>query len=109
LKLAALSMRGREDLPEFVDAFSGDNRYITDYLVEEVLSSQPDRLQRFLLTTSILDRLSGLLCDAVTGERDSRSMLEDLERRNLFVVALDDRREWYRYHHLFADVLQKQS
>lgn len=109
LKLAALSMKGRNDVRGFVDAFSGDNRYIADYLVEEVLQSEPEHTRRFLLGTAILDRLSGPLCDAVMGERDGQALLEDLERRNLFVVALDERREWYRYHHLFADVLQAQS
>jgi LuxR family maltose regulon positive regulatory protein len=109
LKLAALSIKGRADVREFIDAFSGDNRYIADYLVDEVLQSEPEHIRRFLLGTAILDRLNGSLCDAVTGERDGQKILEDLERRNLFIVALDDRREWYRYHHLFADVLQKQS
>src|SRR6185503_2445758 len=109
LKLAALSMKGRGDTRGFVDAFSGDNRYIADYLVEEVLQAEPERVKRFLLGSAILDRLSGSLCDAVTGEQGSQALLESLERRNLFVVALDDRREWYRYHHLFADVLQAQS
>jgi LuxR family maltose regulon positive regulatory protein len=109
LKLAALSMQGRADVRGFVEAFSGDNRYIADYLVDEVLSAEPEHVRRFLLGTAILDRLSGPLCDAVTGERDSQALLESLERRGLFVVALDDRREWYRYHHLFAEVLQAHS
>jgi LuxR family maltose regulon positive regulatory protein len=107
LKLAALSMRARGDARGFVDAFSGDNRYIGDYLVDEVLRSEPEHIRHFLLQTAILDRMNGALCDAVTGETGSQALLEDLERRNLFVVALDDRREWYRYHHLFADVLQR--
>ncbi len=109
LQMAALSMQGREDIPGFIRAFAGDNRYIVDYLVEEVLQRQPDRVRNFLLQTSILDRLSGLLCDAVTGQEDGREMLEALERGNLFVVPLDDKRRWYRYHHLFADVLQARS
>jgi LuxR family maltose regulon positive regulatory protein len=109
LKLAALSMKGRPDAHGFVDAFSGDNRYVADYLVEEVLAAQPERIRRFLLDTAILERLSAGACDAVTGKQGSQALLEDLERRNLFVVALDDRREWYRYHHLFADVLQALS
>ena len=109
LKLAALSMKGRADTRQFVDGFSGDNRHIADYLVEEVLRAEPEHIRRFLLATSVLDRLSGPLCDAVLGESRSHVILEELERRNLFVIALDDRREWYRYHHLFADVLQKQS
>src|ERR671914_2208246 len=106
LQLAALSMRGREDVSGFVRAFAGDNRYIVDYLVEEVLQRQPEHIRSFLLETSILDRLGGPLCDAVTGQADGRGMLETLERGNLFVVPLDDERRWYRYHHLFADVLQ---
>jgi LuxR family maltose regulon positive regulatory protein len=109
LKLAALSMEGRDDVHDFVNAFSGNNRYIADYLVEEVLQCQPEHVTRFLLATAILDRLSGPLCDALTGERNGQSVLEDLERKNLFVVALDDARQWYRYHHLFADVLQRQA
>ena len=106
LQLAALSMRGREDVPGFVRAFTGDNRYIVDYLVEEVLQSQPECIRSFLLKTSILDRLSGPLCDAVTGqEEEGNVLLETLERGNFFVVPLDDKRHWYRYHHLFAEVL----
>ena len=111
LKLAALSMQGREDVRGFVDAFSGQHRHIADYLVEEVLRSEPEHIRRFLLGTAILDRMNGSLADAVTGGREGESqlILEELDRRNLFVVALDDRREWFRYHHLFADVLQKLS
>ena len=105
LQLAALSMRGREDVARFVRAFAGDNRYIVDYLVEEVLQRQPERVRSFLLQTSILDRLSGPLCDAVTGQNDGMVLLDALERGNLFVVPLDDKRHWFRYHHLFADVL----
>ena len=108
-QLAALSMHGREDVPEFITAFAGDDRYIVDYLVEEVLQRQPERVRSFLLQTSILDRLSGPLCDAVTGQEDGKGMLEALERGNLFLVPLDDKRHWYRYHHLFADVLQAHS
>jgi LuxR family maltose regulon positive regulatory protein len=106
LKLAALSLKNGRDVRQFVDAFSGHDRHIADYLVDEVLRAQTDRIRRFLLSTSILDRISGPLADAVTGERDSSALLEDLDRSNLFLVPLDDRREWYRYHHLFADVLQ---
>lgn len=105
LQLAALSMRRREDVSGFIESFAGDNRYILDYLVEEVLQRQPERVRSFLLGTSILDRLSGPLCDAVTGQEESNALLEALERGNLFVVPLDDRRHWFRYHHLFADVL----
>jgi LuxR family maltose regulon positive regulatory protein len=106
LQLAALSMQGREDAAGFIRGFAGDDRYIVDYLVEEVLHRQPENLRTFLLQTSILDRLSGPLCDAVTGRQSSKRMLEALERGNLFVVPLDDRRHWFRYHHLFADVLR---
>ncbi len=109
LQLAALSMQGREDASGFVAAFSGDDRYIVDYLVEEVLQRQPERVRTFLLQTSILDRLSGPLCDAVTDQEGGSALLEDLVRGNLFVVALDDKRHWYRYHHLFATVLQAYS
>jgi LuxR family maltose regulon positive regulatory protein len=106
LQLAALSMQGRTDVAQFIATFAGDDRYIVDYLIEEVLQRQPPSLRRFLLETSILNRLTAELCDAVTGEDDGRSSLEDLERQNLFLIPLDDRRRWYRYHHLFADVLR---
>ncbi|MBE9519183.1 MAG: hypothetical protein IMY68_11460, partial [Bacteroidetes bacterium] len=105
LQLAALSMQGRKDISGFIKSFAGDDRYIADYLVEEVLQRQPDHIRSFLLQTSILDRLNGPLCDAVTGQKDGKKMLETLERSNLFVVSLDDNRQWYRYHHLFAGVL----
>jgi len=105
LQLAALSMQGREDIPTFIQEFAGDNRYIMDYLVEEVLQRQSDPTRNFLLQTSILDRLHGPLCDAITGQVDGIARLQSLERGNFFVVALDDRRQWYRYHHLFAEVL----
>jgi len=106
LQLAALSMQGRDDVTAFIDGFAGDDRYVVDYLAEEVLARQSDRVQAFLLQTSILGRLSGPLCDAVTGQGGGKAMLEALDRGNLFLVPLDDRRRWYRYHHLFADVLQ---
>ncbi|WP_245691985.1 LuxR C-terminal-related transcriptional regulator [Geodermatophilus telluris] len=106
LQLAALSMQGRDDPAGFIAGFAGDARYIVDYLVEEVLQRQPDDVRHFLLRTSILNRLTGPLCDAVVGRDGGRPMLEGLERANLFLVPLDDRRTWYRYHHLFADVLQ---
>jgi LuxR family maltose regulon positive regulatory protein len=105
LQLAALSMRGRDDIGQFVRSFAGDNRYIVDYLAEEVLQRQPELVRSFLLQTSILERLSGSLCDAVTGQERGQAHLEALERGNFFVVPLDDQRHWYRYHHLFADVL----
>ena len=106
LQLAALSMRGRANVSGFIQTFAGDDRYIVDYLVDEVLQRQPEHVRSFLLQTSILERLSGPLCDAVTGRDDGRGVLEALERGNLFVVPLDDKRQWYRYHHLFADVLR---
>jgi LuxR family maltose regulon positive regulatory protein len=106
LQLAALSMQGRDDVAGFIAGFTGDDRYVVDYLAEEVLQRQSDRVQTFLLQTSILGRLSGPLCDAVTGQAGGKAMLEALDRGNLFLVPLDDRRRWYRYHHLFADVLQ---
>ncbi|MBE7553459.1 MAG: helix-turn-helix transcriptional regulator [Anaerolineales bacterium] len=106
LQLAALSIRGRADVAGFIKAFAGDNRYIVDYLVEEVLQRQPEPVRNFLLETSILDRLSGPLCNAVTGQGESKARLEALERGNLFVIPLDDKRHWYRYHHLFVDVLR---
>ena len=105
LQLAALSMQGREDVTAFIDGFAGDDRYIVDFLAEEVLQRQPEHVQHFLLQTSILDRLSGPLCDAVTGQDGGKTKLAELERGNLLLVPLDDRRRWYRYHQLFADVL----
>ncbi len=106
LQLAALSMQGHQDVPGFIRAFAGDHRYIVDYLVEEVLQRQPEPVRSFLLQTAILDRLNGPLCDAVTGQEEGNARLEALERGNFFVVPLDDKRHWYRYHHLFADVLR---
>jgi LuxR family transcriptional regulator, maltose regulon positive regulatory protein len=106
LQLAALSLRERPDPGAFVDAFTGTHRYVLDYLSEEVLERQPERVRAFLLKTSILNRLSGPLCDAVTGGSDGQDMLEDLERANVFLVPLDEERRWYRYHDLFADLLR---
>jgi LuxR family maltose regulon positive regulatory protein len=106
LQLAALSMQRREDVAGFIAAFTGDDRYVLDYLVEEVLHRQPERTRTFLLQTSILERLSGPVCDATTGHDDGQQMLESLEQANLFLIALDNRRCWYRYHHLFADMLR---
>ena len=108
LQLAVLSLDGRADAAEFIEDFAGSGRYIVDYLVEEVLARVPENVRHFLLETCFLDRLSGPLCDAVTGGSGSRQMLETLDRANLFLVPLDDRRQWYRYHHLFADVLETQ-
>jgi LuxR family maltose regulon positive regulatory protein len=106
LQLAALSLAKHEDVAGFVAAFTGDDRYIVDYLVEEVLQSQPPKTEAFLLQTSVLDRLTGALCDEVTGQVDSTAILHALDRANMFLVPLDDQRRWYRYHHLFADVLR---
>ena len=106
LQLAALSMRGLGDVSGFVEAFSGSNRHVLDFLAEEVLEQQPESLRGFLLETSVLERMTAPLCDATTGRIDGQGMLERLERENLFVVALDDERVWYRYHHLFRDFLR---
>ena len=106
LQLAALSMQGHHDVHGFVQAFAGDHRYILDYLVEEVLERQPEDIRSFLLQTSILDRLNGSLCDAVTDQHGGNARLEALQRGNFFIIPLDDKRHWYRYHHLFADVLR---
>ena len=108
LQMAALSMRNREDIPGFVRTFSGTHRYILDYLLEEVLSQQSPEIRRFLLWTSILERLAAPLCEEIirNGENsESQKILEYLEKANLFLVPLDDERSWYRYHHLFADLL----
>jgi LuxR family transcriptional regulator, maltose regulon positive regulatory protein len=108
LQLAALSLRGHQDVPAFIRTFAGDHRYVLDYLLEEVMERQPGAVRDFLLQTAILGRLHGPLCDAVTGQEQSGARLEALHRGNFFVVPLDDRRQWYRYHHLFADVLAAQ-
>ncbi len=110
LQLAALSMREREDIPGFVRAFAGDNRYVVEYLTEEVVQRLPEHIQRFLLQTAILERLCAPLCDAVLHDPDlpGQATLEYLEHANLFLVPLDSERHWYRYHQLFADVLRQQ-
>ncbi|HQU58354.1 MAG TPA: adenylate/guanylate cyclase domain-containing protein, partial [Saprospiraceae bacterium] len=109
LQMAALSIQGRADTNSFIQAFTGSHRFVLDYLVEEVLQRQPEQVRSFLLQTAILGRLCGPLCDAVTGQEDSSRMLDALERGNLFVLPLDGQRQWYRYHHLFAEVLQAHS
>lgn len=109
LQLAALSLRdipGRGDAAAFIEAFTGSNRFVIDYLADEVLARQPAEVRDFLLGTAVLDRLTGPLCDAVTRGTDGARTLEDLERGNLFLVPLDAERSWYRYHHLFADTLR---
>ena len=105
LQLAALSLQGSKDAGGFIKTFAGSNRYVMDYLTEEILQQQPESVRTFLLRTSILRRMNGALCDAVTGQRDGEQMLVELERRNLFVIPLDAERLWYRYHHLLSDLL----
>ena len=106
LQLAALSLRGHDDAAAFVAAFTGSHRYVLDYLVEEVLERPGERLRTFLLETSVLDRLSGPLCNAVTGRNGSQALLEQVERAGLFLLPLDEVRGWWRYHQLFADLLR---
>jgi LuxR family maltose regulon positive regulatory protein len=106
VQLAALSLRGQSDPAGFVASFAGSHRYVLDYLTEEVLAGQSEQVVRFLLETSVLDRMCGPLCDAVTGRAGSQALLEEVERANLFVVPLDEVRRWWRYHHLFADLLR---
>jgi len=107
LKLAALSMQGRNDWPEFIAEFSGSHHYVIDYLVDEVMARQPEEVQFFLLRTSILERLCAPLCEHVVGGSEGMSIIDYLDRSNLFLIPLDDHREWYRYHHLFADFLRQ--
>jgi LuxR family maltose regulon positive regulatory protein len=106
LQLAGLSMQGRADPAEFIAAFAGEDRFILDYLADEVLERQRPELRDFLLATSILGRLHGPLCAAVSGAEDAKALLDEVDRSNLFLVALDDQRDWYRYHHLFGDMLR---
>ncbi len=106
LQLAALSLRGHDDAGAFVAAFTGSHRFVLDYLAEEVLEGQDQQVRTFLLETSVLDRLSGPLCDALTGREGSQALLEEAERAGLFLIPLDDVRGWWRYHHLFADLLR---
>ena len=105
LQLAGLSLRGKEDITTFIQEFSGSHRFVIDYLAEEVVSQQPDGLRQFMRMISILNRFSAPLCDAITGHSDSALLLKRLEDDNLFIIPLDDRREWYRFHHLFNDYL----
>ena len=112
LQLAALSMQGHQDTASFIQSFTGSHHFVLDYLLEEVLQQQSESVQTFLLRTSILDRLCGPLCDAVlrdtaSGRRPGQETLEYLERANLFIVPLDNERRWYRYHHLFGDLLRQ--
>lgn len=107
VQLAALSLRGREQASDFIERFTGTDRFVLDYLSEEVLQKQPDEVQDFLMLTSVLNRLSGPLCDAVTEQRGGQARLEALERENLFISPLDHQRHWYRYHAFFADLLKE--
>jgi LuxR family maltose regulon positive regulatory protein len=107
LQLTALSMQGREDISGFIQDLKGDNRYIMDYLMEEVLKIQTDDIKEFLLQTSVLEQMSDPLCNAVLNRNDSQQILELLEKNNMFVIPLDTERTWYRYHHLFADLLKQ--
>lgn len=107
LRMAAISMQGMKDVSGFVKSFSGSHRHILDYLTEEVLRRQEPETQSFLMQTSILDRLTGSLCDALTGRQDGQATLENLEAANLFLMPLDQERRWYRYHLLFGDLLRK--
>jgi len=109
LQLAALSMQGHQDTTSFIKSFTGSHHFVLDYLVEEVLQQQPESIQTFLLRTSILDRMCGTLCDTVLGSPSAsgQETLEYLERANLFIVPLDNERRWYRYHHLFGELLRQ--
>ena len=107
LQLAAISMQGRTDISEFIQSFTGSHHFVIDYLIEEVLAHQPEDRREFLLQTSILDQLTGDLCDAITGKENGQDVLATMERANLFIIPLDNERRWYRYHHLFADLLQQ--
>ncbi|MBN1122659.1 MAG: tetratricopeptide repeat protein [Anaerolineae bacterium] len=107
LRMAAVSMQGIDDAAGFIRAFTGSNRYIMDYLVEEVLKRQPPDIMQFLIQTSVLERLTAPLCDAITGRDDSQPVLEQIERDNLFIIPLDSKRRWFRYHHLFATLLRQ--
>ncbi len=106
LQLTALSMQVREDISGFIQDLKGDNRYIMDYLMEEVLKTQTDEIKEFLLQTSILEQMSAPFCNAVLNRNDSQLILETLEKNNMFVIPLDEERNWYRYHHLFAELLK---
>ena len=109
LQMAALSLQGSPDISNVIQSFTGSHRHILDYLLEEVLLRQSDEVRAFLLQTALLDRLQGSLCNAVTGSENGRQLLRQLEDDNLFLIPLDDKRQWYRYHHLFADVLQARA
>ncbi|HEX5166271.1 MAG TPA: LuxR C-terminal-related transcriptional regulator [Thermomicrobiales bacterium] len=107
LRLAALALRQQSDPAAFIDGFNGNHRSVGDYLADDVLGRQPEEIQRFMIETSILNQMSGPLCDAVSDRHDSQAILETLEHANAFLVPLDDRRQWFRYQGLFADVLRE--
>jgi LuxR family maltose regulon positive regulatory protein len=107
LQLLAVSIQGREDPSRLIQSFSGSHHFVLDYLIEEVLEKQPEHIQTFLLKTAILDQLTGPLCNALTSRQDSQEILEELEHDNLFIIPIDAERRWYRYHHLFADLLRQ--
>jgi LuxR family maltose regulon positive regulatory protein len=107
LQLAAISLQNHKDSTHFINSFTGSHRLVLDYLIEEVLNQQPERVQTFLLQTAIINRLTASLCNALTDQEDGQETLEMLERANLFIIPLDDERNWYRYHHLFADILRQ--
>lgn len=109
LKMAALSTSGQEDIPGFIANFTGSQRYVMDYLMDEVLQKQTEKIRDFLLKTSVLERLSAPLCDAVIGNKGSQDILLELEHGHQFIVTLDESRQWYRYEHLFADILRHQA
>ena len=114
MQMAAISMQGRlkaqgtEGVSYFIETLSGSNRFILDYLLDEVISQQSEERRAFLYETSILDRLTAPLCEALSDRPGSQALLEQLERANLFLIPLDEERRWYRYHHLFAGLLRKQ-
>ena len=107
LQLAAISMQGSDDSTRFIRSFTGSHHFVMDYLIEEVLAQQPDHVEQFLLQTAVLDQLTGSLCNALTGRDDGQETLAMLEHANLFLMPLDEQRQWYRYHHLFADLLRR--
>ena len=107
LHLAAISMQGHEDATSFIKSFTGSHHYVLDYLIEEVLERQPENIQTFLLQTAVLNRLTGSLCNALTGQNNGQATLEMLEHSNLFIVPLDEERRWYRYHHLYSELLRQ--